>query len=423
MRSRPIPRRLRLGFWVLAAAFAVGLAYSSSPTPLYPIYDQRFGYGPITTTVIFAAYPTGAILSFLTLAHVSDWIGRRRAVIPALLLEMVSAAMFALSTALPVLIAARLLCGIGVAVLASTATAWLVELDHAAGRDLESHRSHVVATAANLGGVALGPLVAGAIATTASAPLVVPFVCFTIALPVMAAAIVVVPDRFVPPAPLPRYRLQRIVVPAEDRRRYLAAALGALAALSTLSLFTALVPGFLTDRLGDVSPIVTGAVASVCCAAAAGGQIAAWRLDDRALERTASVLVPLGVAGVVAAAWSSSLPLFIAAALVSGAGAGVLFRRMLATVAAMAPADARAGAFAGMYLIGFLNGTLPVVGLGVISQVAGPGAAATTFGCFALGILLWVTLTLRATAPPQLSPLADGSSPPSPAEAIQSAPP
>jgi MFS family permease len=399
VRATLTPGRANAGFWAVAIAFTAGMAFSSSLTPLYPIYSERFGYSATITTVIFAAYPAGAILSFLLLAHVSDWVGRRRAVVPALLLEASSAVLFSLSAALPALIAARLLCGIAVAVLATTTTAWLVELDTVPDPAGEGRRSHIVATAANLGGVALGPLVVGAIATLVADPLVVPFVAFAVALPLVALAMTRVPETFSPPSPLPRYHAQRIVVPNRDRRRYFAAACGGMTALLTLSLFTALVPTFIAHERSHVTPFLTGAVASICCAAAAYGQIAAWRLSDRSLEAVGHVLVPAGVASVVGAAWASSLPLFLLAALVGGAGAGVVFRRMLSTVSALAPPEARAGAFAGMYLVVFFNGTLPIIALGAINQAAGPGPAATAFGAYTLAVFLWVTMTLRASAP------------------------
>ncbi|MDT7681902.1 MAG: hypothetical protein QOG57_2212, partial [Pseudonocardiales bacterium] len=65
------------GFWVVAAALAVSVAFSTLPTPLYGLYEQRDGFGPPTITVVFVAYALGVIASLYLVGHISDWVGRR----------------------------------------------------------------------------------------------------------------------------------------------------------------------------------------------------------------------------------------------------------------------------------------------------------------------------------------------------------
>ena len=47
------------GFWLVTYAFAVTMAFSSAPAPLYVLYQQRDGFGPFTVTLVFAAYAIG----------------------------------------------------------------------------------------------------------------------------------------------------------------------------------------------------------------------------------------------------------------------------------------------------------------------------------------------------------------------------
>jgi MFS family permease len=75
------------GFWVVAAALAVSVAFSTLPTPLYGLYEQRDGFGPPTITVVFVAYALGVIASLYLVGHISDWVGRRRMIIAATLTE------------------------------------------------------------------------------------------------------------------------------------------------------------------------------------------------------------------------------------------------------------------------------------------------------------------------------------------------
>lgn len=49
------------GFWLIAAAFFVTMLGTTLPTPLYPLYEKRFGFAPVVITVIFATYAVGVI--------------------------------------------------------------------------------------------------------------------------------------------------------------------------------------------------------------------------------------------------------------------------------------------------------------------------------------------------------------------------
>ena len=58
------------------------------PTPLYPIYERRFGFGGLMVTVVFATYALGVIAALLLMGRQSDQVGRR----PVLLAGLACAA-------------------------------------------------------------------------------------------------------------------------------------------------------------------------------------------------------------------------------------------------------------------------------------------------------------------------------------------
>src|ERR1700678_3648185 len=92
---RPRPeRRHATAFWVVAAAFGVNLAFSAVPTPLYVIYQHRDHFSTLMITVVYAVYALGVIASLFLGGHVSDWVGRRRVLVPALGLNVLSAVLF-----------------------------------------------------------------------------------------------------------------------------------------------------------------------------------------------------------------------------------------------------------------------------------------------------------------------------------------
>lgn len=66
----------RRGFWLVAYAFAVTMAFSAAPAPLYVLYQAKDGFGPFTVTLVFAVYAVGVLASLFLAYHVSDWAGR-----------------------------------------------------------------------------------------------------------------------------------------------------------------------------------------------------------------------------------------------------------------------------------------------------------------------------------------------------------
>src|SRR5690606_5475195 len=111
------------GFWIVAAVFLTAMAYSTVPTPLYPLYEQRDGFPVSLVTVIYSSYAVGVMLSLYFAGHVSDWVGRRRMLMVAVLISIGSAVMFLLWPESFGLIGARLVNGVSIGILSATATA------------------------------------------------------------------------------------------------------------------------------------------------------------------------------------------------------------------------------------------------------------------------------------------------------------
>ncbi len=193
-------RRYGVGFWTIAAVFVTAMAFSTVPTPLYPIYQAHDGFSTFTVTVVFAVYAVGVLTSLLFAGHVSDWVGRKKIMTSALALELLAAALFLAAPSLPVLIVARLVTGLGVGMLTATATAHLQELHSAHRPGASTRRFEIVSTAANIGGLGLGPLVAGALAQYLDAPLRLPYAVFAVLLLLGVVAIALTPETVRKPA-------------------------------------------------------------------------------------------------------------------------------------------------------------------------------------------------------------------------------
>jgi MFS family permease len=398
------PRHHQIGFWAVASAFLVVMAFSTLPSPLYGLYQQRDGFSSFTVTVIYGAYAIGVIAALLLAGHVSDWHGRRRVLLPAIATSIVSAAIFLLWRDLPGLILARIVNGLSVGAVTATATAWLAEL-HGRGRPESSpQRAQLVATAVNLGGLGTGPLVSGFIAQWAGGdPLTVPYVVFLVALVVALAIVAPAPETRDRLDPMPAYRIQRVSVPQDARGAFMAAAAGAFIAFGALGLFTGLAATFLVGTLHHTSHALAGVSVFVLFA---GGVILQVALAAAAPRRILAIGGAAMIAGLVLTAlavWlpAPSLALFLAGGTLTGAGAGAVFKGTVGTVISITPPATRAEALAGLFLAGYVGLSLPVVGAGIALQFASPRDTLLGFAIVeVVAILAAAPRLLRAATPP-----------------------
>lgn len=372
-------RRHRIAFWTVAYAFLVVMAFSAVPTPLYVLYQARDGFSSLTVTLIFAVYAVGVITSLLLVGHLSDRDGRRRWMAPAILLNILSAAVFLAWDGLAGLLLARFIGGLGVGALTATATAWITELHGHARPGADVRRAQTVATAANLGGIGVGPLVAGALAEWGPAPLRTPFWVSLAALLVALVVVLAAPETRPRLRPRPTYRPQRVVVPFAARGQYYTAAAAALAAFAVLGMYGSLAPAFLAGTLHDGSRFLAGLAAFLVFASAAVAQTQTGTRPPATVFRVGLATLAAGIATLVLSVWLATVVLFLPAAIVSGAGAGLAFKGAVGFAAMLAPAAQRAEALAGIFLAGYAGLTLPVVGLGLLTTSLDARVSLTLF--------------------------------------------
>jgi hypothetical protein len=352
----------------VAAAFCVNLAFSAVPTPLYVIYQHRDHFSTLMITVVYAVYAVGVIVSLFLGGHVSDWVGRRRVLVPAIGFNVLSAVLFIAFPSLAGLIVARIVSGVSIGLTTGTATAYLAELHLGAGGAPTGRRPQVVATAANHGGIGVGPLVAGLLAQFAPSPLVVPYLVFGGALVALTLLIALAPETASKPDPRPAWRPQRVAIPAHARGTFFAATMAAAAAFAVYGVFNSLMPGFLAGTMHETSYAVAGAIAFSAFAAGAVAQIA---LGKASIATTLKVSLPVLFAGLAlftVGMWLPSLPVFVIGGIVTGAGGGLVFRGSLVAAAGTAPHESRAEVLAGFFLGAYIGLSVPVIALGVATK-------------------------------------------------------
>ncbi|WP_203136512.1 MFS transporter [Microbacterium sp. JZ31] len=388
-RSRPASRaRHHAGFWFVASAFLIAMAFSTVPAPLYTLYQARDGFSTFMITVVFAAYAAGVVTSLVLAGHVSDWIGRKKIILPALGLEIVAAILFAASAALPVLLVARVVSGLGIGMLTATATAHLHDLHRRARPEASLQRFEVVSTAANIGGLGLGPLIAGVLAQYVDAPLRTPYVVFIVLLTVSVVLVMLTPETVEEKLVHPVYRPQRLSTDHGERRHYVAAVAAGVASFAVFGVFTSVAPGFVGGALHQRSMVLAGVTVFAVFGSAAAGQSLTSRMRPTAKLALGLIAEAVGMVGLIIAMHTASVQGFLAAGVITGVGAGVLFKSAVGSVTALAAPDRRGEALAGLFLISYLGLSLPALGIGLAVRYV-PVVTAMTW---LTGVLLVVML-------------------------------
>ena len=371
----------RTGFWAVAFAFMVVMAFTTVPTPLWSLFATRDHFSSFTITLVFAVYAVAVAVSLFLVGHVSDWQGRRRVLAPALALNVVAGAVFVLWPQLPGLVLARIISGVGIGAVTATATAWLVELDAARSHGHGSEHARAVAIAANLGGLGAGGLISGALAQFAGAALTLPFLLLSGVLAFALLAVLAAPDQQ-PRRTSQPYHPQRIEVPDHARGRFFAAAVGAAIAFSLFGVVTSLAPSFLAGALHQPSHLLAGSVSFAMFATAALAQTLTGARPLRQLLITAIAALLGGTTLLTVAVWlpTPSLAVFLAGDLLAGVGAGLMFKGAISTASEISVPKHRAETLAGMYLAAYVGLAGPVIGLGALTQVASTRVSLLVFG-------------------------------------------
>ncbi|MET7526512.1 MFS transporter [Streptomyces sp900116325] len=141
-RAHPVHRRRGLGatasLALLASIIVSLLAASSAPTPLYAIYQQHWGFSPITITVVFGVYALAVLISLLVVGKISDHVGRRPVLLAALSAQAVAMVIFATAGGEGALLAARVVQGVGTGAALGAIGAGMLDIDPRRGGFLNS---------------------------------------------------------------------------------------------------------------------------------------------------------------------------------------------------------------------------------------------------------------------------------------------
>src|SRR3984957_20050128 len=326
-------------------------ASGAAPTPLYHQYQDSFGLTPFAITIVFAAYVLSLLAALLTVGSLSDFIGRRPAILAALVLNMASMAMFMTAGSEASLIAARALQGFATGLATASLGAAILDNDRSRGPILNSITAFCGLPAGSLGGAIL--------VTYAPDPRQLVYVVLLALSAIEASVLWFMPETAEARAGAIASLRPHVNVPAQASRAMARATPVTIATWALGGFYFSLMPALVRVATGVTLPVVGGLVVSA-----------------------------LTLSGAISVLW-------LAGTVISGVAFGATFSGTMRTVLPLAQPDERAELLAAFYVVGYLSFSLPAVLTGLAVPMVGLTVAAYWYG--AVVILMALASAIAVT--------------------------
>jgi MFS transporter len=361
-RRGPGSHRLsgRPAVFVLASLIVALLASSAAPTPLYAIYQARWHFTPITTTVVFGVYAMAVLISLLTLGKLSDHVGRRPVLLTAIAVHAGSLVIFATATGVPALLTARVVQGLSTGAALGAIGAAMLDMDRELG-------TFANAVAPGLGS-ASGAILSALAIRFLPAPTHLIYLALIGVLVLQAFAIAAMRETVSrAPGALASLRPE-ITLPRALRAPVLTAVPVLFAVWALAGLYGALGPA-LVHALTGSGEVVLGALSLTVLAGSAVIAIIALRRAAARMVMLVGIWALIAGVGVTVLAVSlGSVALFFAGSVIAGVGFGSGFQGGIRLVVPLAAAHERSGLISLLYVVSYLGLGVPAVlaGFGVV---------------------------------------------------------
>ncbi|MFE9579660.1 MFS transporter [Nocardia sp. NPDC006044] len=358
-----------LAAWPVMAVFVL----SNAATPLYVVWQRELGFSAGTLTAIFASYIVGLLGALLVAGVVSDRVGRKPVLLPAIALAVVACVLFATASSVAVLAVARLLTGIAVGAAVSAGMAAVTDV----GGPERKRLAALAASSAMVLGAGLGPLLSGVLSETVPGPTVTTFV---VEIVLLVSAFVVVTRLDLPKGAGERGPWIRIPAVAPGGRTAVLLGIAVFApGITSTSFVLSLGPSLLAHLLGATNRVIAGGLAFAMFLGATGIQFAARRLRVRTILLGGAIATTASMLTLILSLRLSSLVLFATAAVLAGIGQGLGQFGGLTAISATVPAARLAEANAAQNVGGYLPAAVLPLSAGFLSDAIGLTAGATTF--------------------------------------------
>ena len=365
-----------------AIAFTSLYLAAGAVTPLLVVYKEQWHFPAALLTLAFAVYAVGFLSALLTVGSLSDYVGRRPALIGALVIQLASNGLFLVAPGIGWVIAGRTVQGVASGAATTAFTAALVEIAPPNRKRLGT----ILGSVSLSGGLAGGCLMAAVATqlTTKANPIV--FIIVSI-LTILGIVVVALTPESVAHAPgALRSLVPRIAIPPAIRGE-LAAAVPVIAAVWMLAgLSGGLAPSMVRSVFHLNSALLNGVAGFISPAASAITGLAFARFNPRRAMTIGIYAAIVGPVGIITGALAESLAIMTIGLAIAGVAFGAAFTASLRLIFPLAPVNQRAGVVASIYLVAYTAFGVPIV---IAGQLALPlGLVPTVLWYSAVTILL-----------------------------------
>lgn len=370
-------------------------ACGAAPTPLYHQYQETFGLTPFGITVIFAAYVLSLLGALLTVGAISDHVGRRPAILAALVLNIAAMVLFMEAHSAAALVGARALQGF--------ATGLATAAIGAAILDNDSRRGAILNSITAFGGLTIGSLGAGLLVTYGPNPGQLVYGVLLAVSAIEGACLWFMPETVEARAGALASLRPHVRIPPQARDALVRAAPITIASWSLGGFYFSLMPALVRVATGLTLPVVGGLVVSALTFSGALSVLSLRRTAPKWVLGGGIVALAVGVAATLVGVHAQLVAGMLAGTFISGAGFGAAFSGTMRTVLPLALPDERAGLMAAFYVVGYLSFSVPAVLAGFAVPLAGLSAVASVYGLAVILVSLASIIAMRrwlsSTAP------------------------
>jgi predicted MFS family arabinose efflux permease len=344
---------------LLASLVVSLLASSSAPTPLYAVYQARWGFSPITTTVVFGIYALSVLIALLTLGKLSDHVGRRPVLLSALVVQILAMLVFTTADGVPALLTARIVQGLATGAAIGAIGAGMLDIDTRRGTLANSFVPGI--------GTGTGALLSALAVRYLPAPTHLIYLALLGVFALQAIGVVLLRET-VTRAPGALASLKpEIQLPRAVRGPVLAAAPVMFALWALVGLYGALGPALVSSLTGSRSVVLGGLSLFLLAGVAATTVLALRNQPPHTLMLIGITTLVAGVAITLVSLSAKSPTLFFLGTAVSGIGFGSGFQGGIRTVVPLAAAHERAGVLSLLYVVSYQGLGLPAVAAGFLT--------------------------------------------------------
>ena len=371
-------------FIIVTITTLILLMGATIPTPLYGIYRNEFALSQISITLIYAAYSVGVVPTLFFFGPLGDTIGRKPLLILALVISIIGTAIIGLAPGLEWLIIGRLAQGVGIGAVLGNATAALVELESHGNKQ----RASQVASMALLGGLGLGPLIAGLMAQYLSYPTLLPYILEIVLL--LIVLILVLTIKGGTSRNISGFNIRRPTIP-KAKWSFISASLASAIVLAMSGLYFSLAPSYAQNILSTNNIAVGGIISSTMVFTSVLIQYILWDRFPIRLELFGLLSVIIGLIFILLTSTYHIFALFITGAIISGIGFGTTFMGAVNVINRISPEDKRGDVSSSFYAISYFALGIPIIGLGIAAQYTN---LFTAVQYFIVGIIIITLITI-----------------------------